>query len=79
MTIIPLFAGASGVLAAVALLFMHGVLAIAINRDASERNYRHQPIHILTRGEWTLVALVGGLAGLALYWGAHYSTLAREK
>lgn len=30
-------------------------------------------------GVLSAIVLIGGLAALALWWGAHHSTLAREK
>ncbi len=59
-------------------IFLANVLiAIGVFRDASVRKRGAKPVVVLSPGFWSIVCLFTSLAGLALYWAAHYSRLAR--
>jgi len=51
------------------------ILAVAVYLDAERQIARQRPLFFFGSGFWTIVVLVTGLLGLAVYWAMHHSTL----
>ena len=63
---------------AIALLLANFWFAAAVHKDAKDRAERGQPLAFVGQLGWSLAALVGSFAGVALYWAIHYSSLRRS-
>lgn len=57
-------------------LILNCILAYAVNQDA--QRLCRMPSHLFLVGPiiWSLLTLVSGVVGLAIYWLVHYSSLA---
>ncbi len=59
-----------------ALVFIiHIVMAFVVNNDAKQLESESEGTFLFIPFFWSLIVFVFGLAGLALYWAVHHSTL----
>ncbi len=54
---------------------LHVIIAIAVFRDARDLRYSQKGPFLLPPIAWSLISLLTGILGLALYWVIHHSTL----
>jgi len=57
------------------VVIVHIVMAFVVNNDAKRREHEADGTFLFIPLFWSLIVLVFGIAGLALYWAVHYSTL----
>jgi hypothetical protein len=69
------FTGAIAPIAAIAVLILNIVMALAVNRDAKHLVAARSGLFLLSPFVWGLIAFVFSLAGFALYWAVHHSSL----
>lgn len=67
-----------GPFVALFVFVVHLMLAVAVHQDARRRVDRMKRVLFIGPLAWSAAVLLGGLAGLGLYWVMHYSTL-RER
>jgi Na+/proline symporter len=59
-----------------ALVFIiHIVMAFVVNNDAKQLESESKGTFLFIPFFWSLIVFVFGIAGLALYWAVHHSTL----
>ncbi len=67
--------GAIGALAALAMIVLSIIMALAVNGDAKRLLASRGGLYLFGPFAWGLIAFVFRLAGFALYWAIHHSSL----
>ena len=62
-----------------AVLVFNFLFRFCVFLDARDRVLPRRPVRILPPLAWGLLILPASVPGLALYWAAHYSTLAKDQ
>ncbi len=78
MNVISSLAGFAGTIFTLGIFLADVLIAIGIYKDASLRINAGKKVVVLSPVFWSVVSLFTSLAGLALYWLAHYSTFAKS-
>ena len=67
--------GALTMLVALAMLILNVVMGLAVNGDAKRLLAARGGLYLFGPFVWGLIAFVFSLAGFALYWAVHHSSL----
>lgn len=63
----------------IAILVVHIIMALAVNEDAKRLIADHTGLFLFGPLFWGIIVFVFGLAGLAVYWAIHHSSLRSNK
>jgi hypothetical protein len=59
----------------IVVFILHVIMAIAVNTDARRLEYARVGVFMFVPLLWGWIVFIFGIAGLALYWTIHHSTL----
>ena len=57
------------------IFVVHVIMALAVNGDAKDLLWKDRELFLFGPFVWGGIVFIFGLAGLALYWAVHHSTL----
>ncbi len=64
---------------AIFVFLVHVILALAVNKDAKHLRLSGSGLFLVGPFLWGWIVFIFGIAGIALYWAIHHSTLRNAK